>query len=208
MEHEYLLSYGLLGDFGRFRPTRPLLGRRGDRAVIRTHRGLEIGEVLCEARPRHAHFLPNNTLGALLRLSTAEDECRAEELFPQALDFADEAALKARTLGLPLAVLDAELLLDGEHAVLHLVRWEECDIRPLVSGLSMQFSLHVLLQDLTRAEAHEHECGSCGSDGGCGDCGSGGGGCGSCGEKKPKEGQAHFAELREKMLAHNRVPLV
>ena len=54
MDHEYLLSYGTAGDFGRFRPTRPLTCRRGDRAVVRSARGLELGVVLCEAQPGHA----------------------------------------------------------------------------------------------------------------------------------------------------------
>ena len=207
-EHEYLLGYGLLGDFGRFRPTRALTCRRGDRAVVRTCRGLEIGEVLCATKPRHAHFLPNNTVGTLLRLATSEDDLLVEELSARAMDFADDAAGRARELGLPLAVLDAELLLDREHAVLHFVRWEDCDVRPLVSSLSTHFALHVLLQDLTRAEVHEeeHSCGSCGSSGGCGDCGSGG--CSTCGESKPEEVQAYFAGLREKMMATDRVPLL
>src|SRR5262245_2618543 len=205
MDHEYLLGYGLLGDFGRFRPTRPLTCRRGDRAVVRTPRGLEVGEVLCATTPRHAHFLPNATVGSLLRLATAEDERLTENLLARALDFADEAAARARQLGLPLAVLDAELLLDREHAVVHFVRWEDCDVRPLVSGLSTHFDLHVVLQDLTRPEPHEHGCGDCGS-GGCGNCGSGG--CGSCGEGKPEEVRAYFAGLREKMMARDRVPLL
>jgi cell fate regulator YaaT (PSP1 superfamily) len=205
MEHEYLLGYGLLGDFGRFRPIRALTCRRGDRAVIRTVRGLEIGEVLCETRPRHAHFLPNTSLGSLLRLATADDEVLSESLFEKAMDFADEAAAKVSQLELPMAILDAELLLDREHAVLHFVRWEDCDVRPLVSSLSTQFALIVTLQDLTRAEELEHSCGSCG-EGGCGDCGSGG--CGNCGEAKPDDVRAYFAGLREKMMARPRVPLL
>jgi cell fate regulator YaaT (PSP1 superfamily) len=205
MEHDYLLGYGLLGDFGRFRPTRILTCQRGDRAVVHTARGLEIGEILCATRPRHAQFLPNKTVGTLLRLATMEDEALTESLSHRAMDFADEAAQKAARLGLPLAVLDAELLLDREHAVLHFVRWTECDVRPLVSGLSTQFALSVIMQDLTRVDEHEDGCGNCGESG-CGDCGSGG--CGSCGTANPKEVRAYFAGLREKMMASPRVPLM
>ena len=138
MNHEYLLAYGVLGDFGRFRSPRPLTCCRGDRAVIRTARGLEIGTVLREAAPGHAPFLPNTTVGSLLRLVTEDDEGAADRLQARTAEFCDEASRTAATLGLPLAVLDAELLLDGEHAVLHFVRWEDCDIRPLVSSLSKQ----------------------------------------------------------------------
>jgi cell fate regulator YaaT (PSP1 superfamily) len=209
MESEYLVSYGTLGDFGRFRPARPFVCRRGDRAVVRTHRGIEIGEVLRGADPGHAQFLPNTTVGTLLRIAAEQDERTALALSARAAEFCDEAGRLAGSLDLPLAVLDAEMLLDSEHAVLHFVRLAECDVRPLVSALSKSFAVHVLVQDLTRAEQHAeehaHSCGSCGT-GGCGDCGSGG--CGTCGSAKPEEVQAHFAGLREQMEAASRVPLL
>src|SRR5262249_31190894 len=77
---EYLLSYGSMGDFGRFRPAAPLACRRGDRAVVRSHRGLELAAVLCPATPGHAHFLPNTTVGQFLRLAGPDDLVRAEEV--------------------------------------------------------------------------------------------------------------------------------
>jgi hypothetical protein len=216
---EYLLGYGLLGDFGRFRAPEGLTCRRGQRAVIRSHRGLEIGQVLREATPRHAHFLPNTTVGTLLRLATDADECLAHQLRERAATFCEAAAEQAHLLNLPLAVLDAEWLMDSGAAIVHFVRWQDCDLRELVSGLSTAFEIPVLLQDLTRAvapeaehapehAAEEHGCGDCGS-GGCGSCGSGGqGGCGTCGSAKPEEVKAYFSGLREQMLSANRLPLV
>ena len=174
---EYLLSYGLLGEFGRFRASNPIPCRRGDRAVIRTHRGIEVGQVLCPATPRHARYLPNTTVGQLLRLVTAEDEQKQNQLRQRGLEVLQRAALLADQLQLPLELLDGEMLLDGEHVVLQHLRWGECDVRPLVSTLSREFSLHVLLADLSRPaepalaeeEEENHGCGkeNCGS-GGCG----------------------------------------
>lgn len=213
---EYLLSYGLQGEFGRFRASRPLSCRRGDRAVIRTHRGLEVGQVLCAATPRHAHFLPNTTLGQLLRHITPEDERQLDQYQQRGLEVLQRAATLAEEMQLPLELLDSEVLLDGEHVVLEHLRWAECDVRPLVSTLSREFALHVLLQDLTRptmaslpgeeAGEEEHEgCGreNCG-EGNCNSCGSGGG-CSSCGAGA-QDDQAYFSQLREKM--EQRVPLL
>ncbi len=209
---EYLLGYGLLGDFGRFRASRPLSCRRGDRAVLRTHRGIEVGQVLCPATPRHAHYLPNTTLGQLLRLVTAEDDQKLAQLRQRAQEVLERAILLAGERQLPLECLDAEMLLDGEHVVLHYLRWAECDVRPLVSTLSREFALTCLLQDLSRpaepvpAEEEEHHgCGkeNCGA-GGCESCGSGGG-CSSCGTGS-EDVQAYFAGLRQKM--EQRVPLL
>ena len=206
MDHlEYLLSYGLAGDFGRFRSAHPLACRRGDRAVVRTHRGLEIGRVLREATARHAHFLPNTTVGPLLRLAGPDDDQAAERMRERGRLLFECARRLTDELALPLEVIDVEVLLDGEHGALHLLRYGECDVRPFVSGLSREFGLHILLTDLggpAAPAAEEEEHAGCGREGcgrgagGCSTCGTGG--CNSCGAK-PDDVREYFAGLREKM---------
>lgn len=212
MDHEYLLSYGTAGDFGRFRPVRPLACRRGDRAVVQSHRGQELGVVLCAATPGHAHFLPNTTVGQLLRLATAADEEAAEQMRRRGQRLFEDGRRLAAELGLPLEILDAEILLDGRQAILHHLRTAECDERPFVSTLARTHDLHVALYDLggSRSES-EAGCGrpGCGrtAGGGCGTCGSGGG-CAGCGTSDGQDLEAHFAELREQMVARHRTPLL
>jgi PSP1-like protein len=203
---EYLLSYGVLGDFGRFHPVTALACRRGQRAVARTPRGLEIGVVLGEVRPGHAHFLPNTSVGQMLRLATPDDEAAERRRRDEARRLFDEARTAAGALALPAEVIDAEVLLDGEHAVVHYLRWADFDPRDLVSRLSRTFEVHLSLFDLTRpapeGEPHEAGCGrpgcgggGCGSEGGCGT----GGGCSTCGLKSIPDLKQYFAGLREKM---------
>jgi cell fate regulator YaaT (PSP1 superfamily) len=204
-QQEYIVGYGLAGDFGRFRAGAPLELGRGDRVVVRSGRGLEVGEVLRPATPRHALFLPNTSVGELLRPAGAEDEAQAAAARERAARVLRRGGELAGALGLPLALLDAEVLLGGDRAVLHLVRWEQADVRELVSGLAREFDLHVELADLSAPADEPAGCGSCGDGGGCGSCGSGGG-CGSCGTAAPEEVREHFAGLREKM--EKRVPLL
>jgi hypothetical protein len=198
---EYLVGYGLVGDFGRFRPARPLACARGGRVVVRSPRGLEVGVVLREATPGHVRFLPNSTVGPLLREATPEDDRQEEAMRGHAARLLDRGTALKESLGLPLELLDAEVLLDGIQAVLHYLRGQECDPRPFVSTLSREFEVQVSLVDLAQPrleeEAEHHGCGSCGSAGGCGNCGSGG--CGSCGSARPEEVRVHFAELRQQM---------
>jgi hypothetical protein len=203
---EYLLSYGLVGDFGRFRAAHPFACSRGDRAVIRSHRGMEMGRVLRPATPQHAAFLPNTTVGTLLHLAGPDDDRTAERMAARGRLVFDRSRSMAGDLQLPLEVLDAEVLLDGEHAVLHLVRFADCDVRPFVSALSREFELHVQLTDLAKPGASLHEAGEhagCGREGcgrgagGCSTCGAGG--CGSCGNAEPTDVKAYFAGLREQM---------
>jgi cell fate regulator YaaT (PSP1 superfamily) len=195
---EYLVGYGQRGDFGRFRPVRPLGCRRGDRVVIRTPRGLEVGEVLREATERHARFLPNTSVGALLRPAEDEDERQQEEMRRRAGRLYERGRELAAELALPLELLDAEVLLDGAAAVLHQLRWAECDVRPFVSTLSREFAVQLALAELAGPVPEKHPgCGHCGPTG-CGSCGSGGG-CGSCGSASPEEVRAYFAGLRQQM---------
>jgi hypothetical protein len=202
-EREYLVSYGLAGAFGRFHTVAQFECARGDRVVVRTHRGIEAGQILREALPGHARFLPNSTVGQLIRPFAAADARTEIELRDGAMAIWKRACQLTDQMGLPLEVLDAEPLLDGEHVVLHHLSGSECDVRPFVSTLSREFSRHILLDDLTSAgqELLEHEekscgsgCGSCGSAGGCGSCGHG---CNSCGSSEADS--AYFAGLRRQM---------
>jgi len=205
-----LVSYGLAGDFGRFRARSPLELRRGRRVVVRTPRGTEIGQVLRPSDERVVRWLPNTSVGDLLRLTTDDDEEQARRLAARSGELLVRGGGLIEELALPLALIDAEILFDGKHAVLHDVRWQECDVRDLVRPLSSEFDLVISLCDLSapvlpeHADHEDHGCGSCGSGGGCGSCSSGG--CGSCGESTPEQVRAHFAALRERM--ERRVPLL
>jgi cell fate regulator YaaT (PSP1 superfamily) len=207
---EYLLSYGNAGDFGRFHPVKPLTCGRGDRAVIRSARGLELGTVLCRATTGLAHYLPNTSVGQLLRLASREDEQTAERMRNRSQEVFDHGRELASALALPLEILDVEVLLDGQQAVVHHIRYQECDVRPFVSGLSKRHQVQIALHDLTKTAADEEGCGrpDCGrGKGGCGSCGEGGG-CSTCGSHGPSDLQAYFAQLREQMMDHNRTPLL
>src|SRR5258708_35597471 len=108
---EYLLSYGTVGDFGRFRPVQPIICTRGDRAAVRSHRGLELATVLCETAPGHALFLPNTSVGQLVRLANTEDEITAEKMRQRGQLLCVGARTLAGEQGLPLEVLDVDVLL-------------------------------------------------------------------------------------------------
>ncbi len=206
---EYLASFGLSGEFGRFRTTTPLQLHRGERVVVRGPRGIEIAEILRQATPRHAHFLPNTSIGQLLRRLTQADEQNENVMRLRAQQLFERGGLLAAEMGLPLMLLDVEVLLDGEHAVLHQLRGGDADVRPFVSMLSREFAMHITLVDLSRdregassEESDEHaSCGrpDCGrrEDGGCSTCSSGG--CSSCGSAKPQDMKLYFAQLREQM---------
>jgi hypothetical protein len=185
-DREYLLSYGNAGDFGRFGCTEPLTCWRGDKMVVRSPRGQELGVIMRPAGPGHSHLLADQFVGQILRRATEGDLQLAARMQQRGQRLFEDGHRLVRKLGLPMEILDTEVLLDGRQAVLHYLRWAECDPRPLMDGLSQSYHLLITLHDLalpTTEEAEEHqEHASCGmgdcSQGGCGSCSAGN--CASC----------------------------
>jgi hypothetical protein len=139
----------------------------------------------------------------LLRLAGPDDDQTAAQMSGRASLLFDRGRALAGELQLQMELIDVEVLHDGEHGVLHLLRFTDSDVRPFVSTLSREFGLHILLTDLGRPGAsltEEEEPAGCGREG-CGQEGGGGGGCsscgpGGCGSCDTKE---TFAALRDKM---------
>jgi hypothetical protein len=204
---EFLLSYGNVGDFGRFRAALPMACRRGDRLVVRSPRGQEIGAVMRPTNEGHSRFLADQFVGEILRPATAGDlELAARMRQRSRLVFDDSRGIIGR-LGFPLEVIDAEVLLDGRKAVVHYLGLGACDPRPLIDQLAARFHLLVTMHDLALPASEESGCGSgaCGSSGGCGSCA--GGHCSSCGVRKGARSAASISNHHSPLVA-NRVSLV
>jgi cell fate regulator YaaT (PSP1 superfamily) len=200
----YLIQYGRLGFVGRFRSASPLT--RGERVVLRGPRGVELGEVLVSPNDR---VTSHHDDGEILRIATDADARESARLDAIAQELLDAAAATAADLGLPLAFVDVEVMLDSA-VILHALPWEECDATPLLDDLAARFGFPIRLLDLSRAvvpgEEQEHGgCGEpgCGSESG-GGCSTGGCSSGSCSRgaaKSADELTEYFADLRRKMEA-------
>lgn len=198
----YVVQYGRLGYVGRF--SGEAVAARGDRVLIRSPRGLEVGTVLGAAR----FSAGLDTIGELLGPAGVEpDSTRAEDVLAAAEELLGD---------LPLTLVDAEPLL--ETVILHAIPWAACDADPLLATLSGRFGLPVRLLDLSRTPTTvdppepKTSCGpGCGTkSGGCGSCGTGGGcSTGSCSKGSVKSADdltAYFLDLRKQMESR-RVPL-
>jgi cell fate regulator YaaT (PSP1 superfamily) len=202
---EYLVSYGRSGDFGRFHAEDALTLQRGDRVVVRTEEGTEIGTVLCLSEPGHARYLSRTAQGRLLRRSSDEDERRRVEMEERGQAIFEHARALVEQLALPLEILDAEVLLDGKQVALHHLRREECDYRPLVSGIARAFDVRVIMHNLFVPEEPVVGCGepNCGAGaGGCTSC-STEGGCGSCGKGHKESDVAAYLAEQEATRRHS-----
>src|SRR5690349_7444738 len=129
---EYLVHHGCAGHLGRFRTAADGALDRGAAVVVRTLRGLELGEVLCPADSDRL-ALPDPFVGELLRAATPADLDAADRARQLGQRLFDEGSRLTVALALPLAPVDVEVLLDGRQALLHAIRLGPCDEGPLLA---------------------------------------------------------------------------
>jgi hypothetical protein len=208
---QFICSFGKSGALGVFNAPAPMVLRRGDRVVVRTPRGIEIGSVLCPASVRQARLLGATAAGDLLRPLSADDVTRAAELNAVAQTVYDEARRQIGITQLAIEVLDVEILLDGRQAIVQHVG-DDPRLDEWAHALEQRFTIAVRLENLAQPAAHAEEHAGCDKPdcgrnaGGCSEC-STGGGCSSCGSGKV-DMREYFAHLRQKMENSQRRPLL
>ena len=204
---EYLVHFGLGAFLGRFRAPAADAFDRDCRVVVQTARGLELGVVRDPVRPRLASAVGPGVSGDIVRATTPADDATADTCRARAEHLLADAQAVAESMGLPLTLLDAEVLFDGATGVLQALHWADCDATPLFAELSRRHGLTATLHDLTAPAVVESSgCGDCGSSkGGCSSCGTGGGcSTGSCSSgqvKSAAELTDYFSGLRKQMEA-------
>ncbi len=171
---------------------------RGMRVVLRTVRGLEIGEVLARVNRSPLD-------GEIVRLAGTEDEATAARLDLRGQHLLAAACEATAACGLPLAFVDVETTLDG-HALLHALPWDACDPTPLVNDLASRTGFTVRLLDLSRLPTRGPDAPppqGCGRTGPCSrGCSAHGCSSGSCSRgsvASADELTAHFLALRQRI---------
>src|SRR5262252_3836207 len=73
MAAAFIVRHGAMRFLGEFQPQGSVEPERGQEVVLRTERGLEVGEVLCESDPRALATIGEPTRGQIVRQVTPED---------------------------------------------------------------------------------------------------------------------------------------
>jgi cell fate regulator YaaT (PSP1 superfamily) len=122
--------------------------RRGSRVVARTGRGLELGEVLCEASEEVVASLGNQKLGQILRLATNDDEHEALKICQLQRREYETCKERVRQLGIEMKIVDLEHLFGGERIVIYFLAEGRIDFRELVRLLVGEFQTRVEMRQI------------------------------------------------------------
>ncbi|MCI0361910.1 MAG: signal peptidase [Planctomycetaceae bacterium] len=144
----YVVRYGSTRALGVFSPRGQDRYLRGQRVIARTQRGLEAGDVLCEASDEQAAKLSGSPGGQILRGMSAEDSNELSHIHgKERAEF--EVCLKhVLRLALKMTLLDVEHLFGGERVVVYYLADERVDFRELVKALAAEFQTRIEMRQV------------------------------------------------------------
>ncbi|RMH28634.1 MAG: hypothetical protein D6693_03570 [Planctomycetota bacterium] len=178
-----VVRFGVMGMIGEYPYSGKVTPGCGSKLVLRTHRGLEIGELLTSTCPNAGcgksvtrqemleyiersggRDYPFFTEGRALRVASAEDmnRQRAVEATRPALVASARAAV-AR-FGLPMKIIEADPILGGERLTLYFTAEHRVDFRALARALAEEHACRIELRqvgarDEARLTADYERCG-------------------------------------------------
>ena len=146
--NSFVVRYGQMRYIGDYEGIPGVGHLRGERVVVRSDRGTELGEVLCAATERTASFLENPFRGQILRTATVEDieaEGRLADRAGQGLTACREFAERRR---LQMDLVDVEAILGGERMVFYYVSEKRVDFRELVKDLARSLQTRIEMRQI------------------------------------------------------------
>jgi cell fate regulator YaaT (PSP1 superfamily) len=163
-----------MGQVGRFTAVDAVRFPRHSRVIVRTRRGLEIGEVL--AAPDDSDAGRAEADGDLLRGMTIEDDLLVARLEKHRQAAYEACAKLLAENGVQVALVDVEHLFDGQGLFFYFLGQVPAEVESLTSRLADAYETKVQFRKFT--ETLIEGCGpGCGTDevkgrGGCDTCSS------------------------------------
>ena len=144
----YVVRYGTLRSLGVFSSRGQDRYARGMRVIARTQRGLEAAEVLAEAADEQAQKLANGPGGQILREMTADDHNELTHIQAKERTTFETCRGHVARIGLPMELVDVELLFGGERVVVYYLSEERVDFRDLVKALASEFQTRIEMRQI------------------------------------------------------------
>ncbi len=144
----YIVRHGTMRMLGEFAAENEAAYSRGSRVVIRTERGLELGDVLCVATEQAVAYLPEPTKGEIVRSMSAEDHQREEKIRADSKVQFETAGRLVAEHHLAMQLVDMEPIFGGERIVFYFLSEKRVDFRELVRAMAREFQARIELRQI------------------------------------------------------------
>ena len=145
---KYVVRYGVMRHLAVLSTRGGATFPRGAKVIARTSRGLEVGEVLCEASPGRPDDSEVSTEGQILREMTAEDANEQAHIQASAKVEFDLCRQHVDDLGLQMLMVDIEHLFGGERIIVYYLAEGRIDFRELVRRLAGEFQTRIEMRQI------------------------------------------------------------
>jgi len=144
---KYIVRYGSMRLLGAFDCPEEAVFARGTKVIARTGRGLEAGEILCEATEEAFEQL-REAGGRILREMTADDARDISRLCEHQHEQFATCQQCIQKLGLAMELVDLEHLFGGERIIVYYLAEGRVDFRELVRMLAGEFQTRIEMRQI------------------------------------------------------------
>jgi cell fate regulator YaaT (PSP1 superfamily) len=147
MASSWIVRHGAMRFLGTFDADQESYGRSQE-VIVRTDRGLEIGQLLCPTTPRAVELIDEPTRGRIIRLLSEQDLAQREKLRD-----AEERELETCTRfvqqrRLQMELVDVEHLFGGERIIFYFLAEKRVDFRELVKDLAREYQTRIEMRQI------------------------------------------------------------
>ena len=145
---KYVVRFGAMRSLGVLSSRGGDKFDRGARVIARTNRGLEAGQVLCDATKDAVQQIRDPAHGQIIRRMTAEDRNEHEHI--QSCEPAEFETCQrhVKELGLEMDLVEIEHLFGGERIVIYYLAEQRVDFRELVKQLASEFQTRIEMRQI------------------------------------------------------------
>jgi cell fate regulator YaaT (PSP1 superfamily) len=119
----------------------------GDKVIVETARGLELGEIACANREvSDEHITP--PLKRIVRRASSKDEEQVSANREREKDALTVCAAKIQEHNLPMSLVEAEYTFDGQKLIFYFTAENRVDFRELVRDLAGTFKTRIELRQI------------------------------------------------------------
>ena len=122
--------------------------RRGNEVVVRSDRGIEVGQVLCEANDDALTHLDQPPTGSIVRMVSGEDASNINSIDADRFSKIETCKREIKKLNLDMKLIDVETLLGGERIVVFYISDDRVDFRQLVKVLAGEFKTRIEMRQV------------------------------------------------------------
>lgn len=144
---KFVVRYGSMRQLGVMTSRIDAL-TRGDRVIARTKRGMEIGDVLCEATEDALSHLDEPEQGQILRSLSSDDENELAHIETRRDEVFQACRRHIQELKLEMQLVDVEQLFGGERIIVYYIAEQRVDFRELVRLLASELQTRIEMRQI------------------------------------------------------------